>query len=141
MPELRIWTVISRNYLVFDKSGRLPFTIIFGLCRRDDTDPRPLRVQTRGTIFDVPYALSNDLLQLREYDPRTKQYVRVEIEELDNTDNLDQYFTRPSPVGRAGNWRNWITEYHYRVEPNSELASFFKAGKRYAVQNVSGWQL
>ncbi|RBR27124.1 uncharacterized protein FIESC28_00068 [Fusarium coffeatum] len=141
MASLKVWTVISRNYRVFDQSGRLPFTIIFGICRRDDTDPRPLRIHTKGTIFDVPYALSNDLLQLREYNPRTKQYVRLDVGELDNIDSPDQYFTLLSPVGRAGNWRNWITEYHYRVEPNSELASFFKAGKEYAVQNVSGWQL
>ncbi|KAI1071367.1 hypothetical protein LB507_011559 [Fusarium sp. FIESC RH6] len=141
MAKLKVWTVISREYRVFDQSGRLPFTIIFGICRRDDTDPRPLRIHTKGTIFDVPYALSNDLLQLREYNPRTKQYVRVDIEKLGNTDSPDQYFTLPSPVERAGNWRKWITEYHYRVEPNSDLASLLKAGKRYAVQNVSGWQL
>ncbi|CAG7556445.1 unnamed protein product [Fusarium equiseti] len=141
MAELRIWTVISRNYRVFDKSGKLAFSIIFGLCRRDDTDPRPLRIETKGTILDVPYALSNDLLQLRKYNPRTRQYVQFEVGKLNNTNPPHAHVTLPSPIGRAANWRSCITEYHYHVELKSELASLFEQGERYAVQNVSGWQL
>jgi hypothetical protein len=67
--------------------------------------------------------------------------VQVEVGKLNNTNPPHAYVTLPSPIRRAENWRTCITEYHYHVEPESELASLFEPGERYAVQNVSGWQL
>ena len=68
-PELH--TQIHSRYQVFDASGRLPFSIVFGLCRRSpaDTDSRPLLLETAGSVLDVPYALAHGLLTFHEQDP------------------------------------------------------------------------
>jgi hypothetical protein len=143
MKKLNIWMVIDVRYRVFDQSGKLPFSIVFGLCRRspDDTDPRPLRLRTRQTILDVPYALSNNLLQLRKYSARTKTDIQVDVGQLDFSNNEESYLTLPSPVGRTGDWRNCLSEYHYHVDPESGLASLLESGAKYSFNNFTGWEL
>ncbi|KAF5673865.1 hypothetical protein FHETE_3252 [Fusarium heterosporum] len=143
MPDLDIYMVISRKYQVFDQSGKLPFSIIFGLCRRssDDADPRPLRLSTRQTILDVPYALSHNLLQLRKYNAKTKTDIQVDTWQMDSSSGNESYLTLPSPVGKTDNWTSCLTEYHYRVNPGSELASLFETGGKYTIKNFTGWKL
>ncbi|KAM0227319.1 hypothetical protein ACHAP5_012202 [Fusarium lateritium] len=143
MEKLNIWMIINVRYQVFDQSGKLPFSIVFGLCRRssDDTDTRPLRLSTRQTILDVPYALSDNLLQLRKYNARTKTDIQVDVGQLDLSNSEESYLTLPSPVGRTGDWRNCVSEYHYLVNPESELASLLEPGEKYTFQNFTGWEL
>ncbi|KAM0203077.1 hypothetical protein ACHAPA_010053 [Fusarium lateritium] len=143
MRKLDIWMVINVRYQVFDQSGKLPFSIIFGLCRRssDDNDPRPLRLRARQTILDVPYALSNNLLQLRKYNARTKTDIQIDVGQLDLSNSEESYLTLPSPVGRTGDWRNCVSEYHDLVNPESELASLLEPGEKYTFQNFTGWEL
>ncbi|KAM0201560.1 hypothetical protein ACHAQI_011203 [Fusarium lateritium] len=143
MKKLNIWMVVNVRYQVFDQSGKLPFNIVFGLCRRssDDSDPRPLRLRTKQTILDVPYALSDNLLQLRKYNARTKTDIKIDVGQLDLSNSEESYLTLPSPVGRIGDWRNCVSEYQYFVNPESELASLLKPGEKYTFQNLTGWEL
>ncbi|SPJ72810.1 uncharacterized protein FTOL_02539 [Fusarium torulosum] len=143
MEKLNIWMVISVRYRVFDQSGKLPFSIVFGLCRRspDDTDPRSLRLSARQTILDVPYALSNNLLQLRKYSATTKTDIQVDVGQLGLSNSEESYLTLPSPVGRTENWRTCLSEYYYHIDPESELASLLEPGEKYSIKNFTGWQL
>ncbi|KAF4999577.1 hypothetical protein FGRMN_2325 [Fusarium graminum] len=143
MPDLNIYMVVDERYRVFDRSGKLPFSIVFGLCRRssEDTDPRPLRLSTRQSILDVPYALAHNLLQLRKYNARTKTDIQVDTWQMDSSSGEESYLTLPSPVGRTDNWTSCLTEYHYHVSPESELASLFEAGEKYTIKNFTGWKL
>ncbi|KAM5377857.1 hypothetical protein ACJZ2D_004761 [Fusarium nematophilum] len=141
MDELKIHTVISSRYQVFDRSGNLPFSIVFGLCRRssEDTDPRSLRLSTSNSILDVPYALSNKLLTLRVHDTESKRDTEVDVGQLSQTDSKDEsYLTLPSPVGRTENWKNALSVYQYYVDPKSELASLLEPGKKYTIRNKAG---
>ncbi|KAJ3544595.1 hypothetical protein NM208_g2964 [Fusarium decemcellulare] len=80
MSDVKIYTVIHSKYQVFDSSGKLPFSIVFGLCRRSsqDADPRPLHINTANSILDVPYALSNKLLALLVYDAEKRTDIEVD---------------------------------------------------------------
>jgi hypothetical protein len=75
MDEFRIHVQLNSRYNVFDALGKLPFSIVFGLCRlqRSDTDSRPILIETAGSVFDVPYALAHDLLTLYEEHPSMKR--------------------------------------------------------------------
>lgn len=137
MAELQIYINITSRYRVFDKSGKLPYSIAFGLCRRasDDEDSRSIRLRATNSILDVPYALSHGLLSLREND------IEIDTEHLRPTDGNDPYLTLPSPVGRTGNWRNHLSIYHYHISPNSDLGRLFKPGKKYHIHNKTGCDL
>ena len=141
MNELGIHTLIQSRYKVFDASGQLPFSIVFGLCRRSpaDTDPRPLLLEAAGSILDVPYALTHDLLILQEQDSAgAKQWVEVNLNGLNKvaakgTDCL----SLPSPVNRTEHWRDAFTIYQCRIAVNGELASMLKPGKKYRIKLAS----
>ncbi|KPM35582.1 hypothetical protein AK830_g10982 [Neonectria ditissima] len=144
MAEVKIHTVINSRYQVFDRSGSLPFSIVFGLCRRssEDTDPRPLRLNTAKSILDVPYALSHKLLILREHDTESKRETEVDVGQLGESDSEEQSeLLLPSPVGRTENWKKSLSKYQYHINPSSKLASFFKPGKKYAISNKAGGDL
>ncbi|CAM1508682.1 Fc.00g055300.m01.CDS01 [Cosmosporella sp. VM-42] len=140
--DLKIHTIINSRYRIFDRSGRLPFSIVFGLCRRspEDTDPRPLILQTANSVLDIPYALSQGLLQLRMFDEKTKQDVQVHIEHLIQqlNNNGESYLALPSPVGRTGSWKKALVTYQYHIDPSSELASLLEPGKTYRIQKGTG---
>lgn len=66
--HLRVHVTLHSQYQVFDASGGLPFSFVFGLCQHSsaDSDPMPLTLNTRNSVFDVPWALANGLLELCE---------------------------------------------------------------------------
>ncbi|KAH7196515.1 uncharacterized protein B0J16DRAFT_326076 [Fusarium flagelliforme] len=137
MAELQIYINITSRYRVFDKSGKLPYSVAFGLCRRssNDKDPRSLRLSANNSILDVPYALSHGLLSLREDD------IEVDTGHLRSTGGNEPYLTLPSPVGRTGNWRNNLSIYYYHIPADSDLGRLFKPRKKYHIRNKSGGDL
>lgn len=66
MNKLPIYTLIHNQYQVLDTSGQLPFSVVFGLCRRSsqDSNELPLVLDTRRSALDVSYALTNKILKL-----------------------------------------------------------------------------
>ncbi|MCJ1345992.1 hypothetical protein MMC31_004203 [Peltigera leucophlebia] len=71
----------ATRYRIFDASGQLPFSLVFGLCRRSpaDTDPRPLLLEIAASVLDVPFALAHGLLTLHEQHPEdAKQWAEAD---------------------------------------------------------------
>lgn len=140
MTKLRIHTQIHSRYQVFDASGQLPFSIVFGLCRRSpaDTDPRPLILEIAGTVLDVPYALAHGLLTLREqHSEDTKQWVEVDLGRLNGVAAKEvEYLPLPSPVNRTKHRRDAFTVYQCHVDV-SKLVSILEPGKKYSIRLVS----
>lgn len=140
--ELGIRSIINSRYHVFDRSGKLPFSIVFGLVRqsREDTDPRSIIIQTSNSVLDVPYALSHGMLQLRVFREKTGEDVLVETERLGLPcgNKGESSVTLPSPVEREGNWRTGMVIYRYPIDPESDLASLFKVGEKYTIRIVKG---
>ncbi|KAF4993316.1 hypothetical protein FDECE_13431 [Fusarium decemcellulare] len=144
MSDIKIYAVIHSKYQVFDSSGKLPFSIVFGLCRRssEDADPRPLHINTANSILDVPYALSNKLLALLVYDADKGTDIEVDGGQLGQPDSHEEsYLTLPSPVGRTVNWKRCISIYQCRRDPKSQLASLLKPGKKYTIRHRAGQYL
>ncbi|MCJ1349379.1 hypothetical protein MMC31_007619 [Peltigera leucophlebia] len=141
MNELRIHTHIHNRYQVFDASGQLPFSIVFGLCRRSpaDTDPRPLLLEIAGSVLDVPFALAHGLLTLHEQDPEgAKQMVEVDLSRLNKVAaNEARCLSLPSPVNRTEPWRDAFTVYQCHIDVNGELASILEPGKKYIIRLAS----
>lgn len=141
MNELRIHTQINSRYQVFDASGQLPFSLVFGLCRRSpaDTDPRPLLFEIAGSVLDVPYALARGLLTLHEQDSEDpKQWVEVDLSRLTTVLAKEaECLSLPSPVNRTERWRDAFTVYQCHVDVNGELASFLEPGKKYIIRLAS----
>ncbi|KAK7062282.1 hypothetical protein R3P38DRAFT_2758552 [Favolaschia claudopus] len=138
---LAIQTQIHSRYEVFDSSGRLPFSIVFGLCRRSsvDTDPRPLVLDIAGSALDVPFALANGLLMIHERDPSDiRRFIDVDLSRLEDVPAHDaHYLSLPSPINRTRHWRESFVEYLFPIEADSPLASILKPGKRYTVKLAS----
>lgn len=141
MNDLRIHTQIHSRYQVFDASGLLPFSIVFGLCRRSpaDTDPRPLLLEIAGSVLDVPYALANGLLTLHEGDPEdAKQWVGVDPSRLNKVAAKEAgYLSLPSPVNSTEHWRDAFTVYQCHIDVNGELASILEPEKKYIIRLAS----
>lgn len=139
--ELRIHTHINSRYQVFDASGQLAFSIVFGLCRRSpaDTDSRPLLLEIAGSVLDVPHALAHGLLTLHEQDPKdAKQWVEVDLSQLDKvTVKETGCLSLPSPINRTEHWRDAFTVYHCHVDVNGKLASILEPGKKYIIRLAS----
>ncbi|EME43029.1 hypothetical protein DOTSEDRAFT_173622 [Dothistroma septosporum NZE10] len=133
MADLKMHTTIHSRYQVFDASGGLPFSIVFGLCRHSsaDTDPRPLKLSTKHSVYDVPHALANGLLELCE-EVKNGDVLRLNLSDLTSrNDEGGEFVTLPSPVGRTDNWRNAFTTFLYEIEPGTDLASRLQVGKTY----------
>lgn len=141
MNDLRIHTQIHSRYQVFDASGQLPFSIVFGLCRRSpaDTDPRPLLLDIAGSVLDVPYALAHGLLSLQEQDSEdAEQWVNLDLSRLNKVvTNEVECLSLPSPVNRTEHWRYAFTVYQCHVDVNGELASIMEPGKKYIITLAS----
>lgn len=141
MNEMRILSQIHSRYQVFDASGQLPFSIVFGLCRRSpaDTDPRPLLLEIAGSVLDVPHALAHGLLTLNEQDPEdTKRWVEIDLSPLNKVAAKEaEPLSLPSPVNRTKYWRDAITVYQCYVDVNGELASILEPGKKYIIRLAS----
>ncbi|KAF2208642.1 hypothetical protein CERZMDRAFT_48858, partial [Cercospora zeae-maydis SCOH1-5] len=137
MAVLKIHTTIRGQYQVFDSSGALPFGIVFGLCRHSatDTDHRALIINTAESALDVPYALANGLLTLRETGADDGLDTLVDKSRLAHPrSGGDSQITLTSPVSRTEHWRKSFTVFKYRVDPASELESVFKAEHKYTIQ-------
>ncbi len=138
MNELRIHTQVHSRYQLFDVSGKLPFSIVFGLCRRSpaDTDPRPLLLETAGSVLDVSYGLAHGLLTLHEKD--AKQGVEVDLSRLSKMAAREtECISLPSPVNRTEPWRDAFTIHQCHVDVNGDLASILKPGKTYIMRLAS----
>ena len=142
MNELRIHTQTHSRYQVYDASGQLPFSIVFGLCRRSpaDTDPRPLLLEISGSVLDVSYALAHGLLTLHEQDPQDpQQWVEVGLGRLNNVAAKEaECLSLPSPVNRTEHWRDAFTVYQCHVDVDGDLASILEPGKTYVIRLASG---
>lgn len=141
MKELRIHTQIHSRYQVFDASGHLPFSVVFGFCRRSpaDTDPRKLLLETAGSVLDVPYALAHGLLILYEQNSEdAKQKTEVDVSRLNKVaaKNAECIYL-PSPVNRTEHWREALTVYHCHVDVKGALASILEPGKKYTIRLAS----
>ena len=139
MRELRIHTKIQSHYRVFDASGRLPFNVVFGLCRRSsaDIDPRPSLLDVGGSVLDVPYALTHGLLTLQEQDP-AKQWVEVDLSGLNQVVAKEGHFlSLSSPVGRTEHWRDAFTIYCSSVDSYSDFVSILQSKKKYRIKLLS----
>ncbi|KAF6230743.1 hypothetical protein HO133_000002 [Letharia lupina] len=139
MRELRIHTIIQSHFKVYDASGRHPFSILFGLCRRSDKDPRPLLFETAGSAMDVPYALANGLLEIKQQDPQdAKQWLPVDLSRLNQVAPKESYcLSLSSPINRKEPYRKHFTLYHYEIHEHGPLASILKPGKKYAITLAS----
>ena len=141
LEALRIKTRLQSRYNVFDASGRLPFDIVFGLRRRSDSDPCDISFRTTNSFLDVPYALANGILSLHELRTSTtghKERSEVDVSRLREaiTDNEPtiRYITLPSKSNRTEmRGQMGFTEYRYRINPGSPLASLFESGKKYRI--------
>jgi hypothetical protein len=140
MNDLRLQIQIHNRYQVLDASGQLPFSIVFGLCRKSptDTDHRSIVLETAGSVFDVPYALTHGLLTLHERDEHAAQWVKVDLSPMGDVDAKEpESITVPSPVGRTTPWKVNLTEYLYPLSLQGALASVLKVGKRYRMKLAS----
>ncbi|KAL8865228.1 MAG: hypothetical protein Q9174_007001 [Haloplaca sp. 1 TL-2023] len=141
MEKMKISVFIQKRYQVFDSSGRLPFSIVFGLCRRSstDTDPRPLVLETAGSVFDVPYALAHGLLTLHIETPESaNRWTKVNTSGLviGETRTTD-YITLPSPVDRSKLWRDALTAYLCPLDFADGLAAVLEVGTIYRINLAS----
>ncbi|KAI4143607.1 MAG: hypothetical protein L6R39_004507 [Caloplaca ligustica] len=141
MDELRIHAQVHSRYQVLDASGRLPFSIDFGLCRRSpaDTDPRPVLFDIARSVLDVPYALAHGLLTLHEQDPEdAKQWVEVDLNRLHRVAAKEnEWLSLASPLNRTEHWRNAFRVYQCHVDVNDEVASILEPGKKYIIRLAS----
>ena len=151
MEEIKIRTIINSTYQVFDQSGKLPFSIVFGLVRRSpkDTDPRSLLFNTAESILDVPYALSHGLLTLSAQDVDSGRDEEIDLGprlgELSHSGirkgGEGSFVTLSSPAGRTQNWKKALTIYHYEIDPKSSLGSIFESGRKYTIRGTAGGEL
>ncbi|KAI0429120.1 hypothetical protein F5Y09DRAFT_311094 [Xylaria sp. FL1042] len=141
MERLRIHTAIHNRYRVFDAAGQLPFSIVFGLCRRspDDVAPRNIILHTKNSVLDVPYAISNGLLTLHEEHEAGERGSKVELSGQRGAPESERgtYLTISSPIGRTKHWREDMTIFQYHIDPKSELGSVLQPGKTYTIRLAS----
>jgi hypothetical protein len=140
MDELRVHVLMQARDRIFDASGKHPFTIDFGLCRRspDDTDPRSLIIDISGSALDVPYAIANKLLISHGLNTLQRDKERLKHINLDTPiEKGDRYITLPSPVDRTKHYKDCFTMLEYSVEGGSELASLFLPGREYRISLAS----
>ena len=138
--ELAIHTKICSHYQVFDASGQLPFSIVFGLCRRSkaDTNPQNLVLDVSGSALDVPYALTHGLLTIHEEGSGDTEMAEVNLGHLEKVKAKESEFVYlPSPVDRKEHYLDSFTIYHAQIDAGSELAKMLKPGKRYVIKMAS----
>lgn len=137
MEPLKILTEITALHRVFDASGRLPFSIVFGLCRRskEDNDARSLVLDVAGSILDVPYALANGFLSIHERDPQDKSnWIAVDLSLLtDVRKSKSKYISLSSPASRDGSYRSNMTEYQCHLGVD-DFASILEPGRGYSIK-------
>lgn len=140
MSVLRIHIHINSLFEVLGLTGKLPFSIIYGLQRRlpADTDPRPILLETAGSVLYAPCALEHGLLILDVQTPST-QWVAVCISILKQRLAVEkaEYLSLPSPVARTEHWRDAYTIYQSHINISKELRAILQPGKRYVIRVAS----
>lgn len=133
--KLNVHIRINSRYQIFDQSGNLPFSIVFGLCRRSsqDTDSRPLILDTSTSVFDVPYALANGLLKLFE----GKEETAVDLSSFYAEAGPHQHIVIPPPVRRAAHWNEDFKIFLGKIDSKSDLARLLKPNTKYAMRLAS----
>ncbi|KAK5631439.1 hypothetical protein RRF57_007153 [Xylaria bambusicola] len=136
MVDFCIQTVIHNRQLIFSASCQLPFSIVYGLCRRskDDLDARDIILHTANSPLDVLYAIAKGLLTLHEKDDASGEMRSTEL------DLSYEYEGRrrgiPNPL-IANDWKEDMTVYQYLIDPESALGTLLNPGKRYMIRLVS----
>jgi hypothetical protein len=141
IEPLRVQTQLKSRYTIFDASGGLPFDLVFGLRRRSDSDMRDISFQTTRSFLDVPYALANGLLnlhELRRTDTNPNERFEVDLSRLRaaiaDDEPVLEYMLLPSRSNRtAKRGQLGVTEYRYRVDAGSPLASILETKKKYSI--------
>ncbi|KAI9711782.1 MAG: hypothetical protein M1820_001927 [Bogoriella megaspora] len=138
MNNLEIKTKIGSLYQVFDASGKLPFSIVFGLSRQSpaDTDPRPLLVDIAGSVLDVPYALAHGLLTWHERDEKDDgKWIEVDVSRLSGVAAKEAgCLSLPSVAEREEHRMDDYTMYQCHIDADGELASILELGKNYMIR-------
>ncbi|KAF7190782.1 hypothetical protein HII31_07941 [Pseudocercospora fuligena] len=139
--QVTVQVQLNSRYRVFDLSGNVPFSIVFGLVRKasSDKDRRPLILHTNASVLDVPYALAKGMLTLQVHE--SDREVPVDVSRLSqmHTDEKMSVVV-PSPVERKEHWKQCMTVYEYIIEPSSTLGSLFEVGKRYSMRIHPAYQ-
>ena len=141
MDRIKVHTHIHSRCRAFDITGKLPFNIVFGLCRRSsaDTDRRPLVLETAGSALDVPYALAHGLLTLQEGTSKTANgWTEVDTNSLDiGESKTTDYISLTSPVDRSEPWRDAFTVYKCPLDFSNALATVLEVGRKYPIRLAS----
>jgi len=141
MTRFSIHVQLHSRYNVFDPSGKLPFSVVFGLCRlqKADTDPRSILIDTVGPVFDVPYALAHSLLTLYEERPgEAMQWVEVNVSSIEKSDASSRgCIAVPSRTHSTKSWQNNLTVYLCAIDLQGVLALVLKPGNRYKMRIAS----
>ena len=138
--DLKIFTQINSRYQVFDKSGKLSFSVLFGLCRKSssDNDSRPLHFDVAGSALDTPYAVTHGLLTLHEYNAKDEDWYEVDVNQLGKiASKATEHLSLSSPIGRTQSWRDALTVYQSHLDVKSELAAILLPGKQYRLNLAS----
>lgn len=124
---------ISSQYTVFDQSGKLPFSIVFGLCRRKPTgdahDSHTILLDTSGSVLDVPVALANGLLKLY----RGREQLEVDLSSFTATAAEPRYISIPPRPERTHNTQS-AEPYHCQIDAAGPLADFLQPGAWYSMR-------
>lgn len=132
---LKVYIKINSRYQIFDQSGNLPFSIVFGLCRHSpqDTNTRSLVLDTSASVFDVPYALANGLLKLFEGQEETE----VDLSSFHAEAGPHQWIALPPPVRRAVHWDQDFEIFLNEIDSRSDLARLLKPNTKYTIRFAS----
>jgi hypothetical protein len=132
--QVKIHVSINSDYRAFDLAGKLPLNIIFGLCRRvkpEAPEMRPILFDVSGSVFDVPYALANGLLNL--YD-RTKDR-NVDVSEFDAPASESSFLTLHPKVKVPRLYVDKICAVP--LTPESQLAKLLRQDTTYDIRLAS----
>jgi hypothetical protein len=131
--ELKLHVRMDGRYRVLDLAGGLEFHVVFGILWRGHSEFNlsKLLIDTSGSIFDVPYALTHNLLNL--YDGRANQGGQViDLSSFDwpaSERNVITIHARPT-----GHKLYTYDEYVCKLGIESPLVKLFHAGNQYSIE-------
>ena len=128
--KLSIQIAINTEYRVLDLSYYLPLNIVFGLARRShaDNSAQPLLLETSGSTFDVPFALSKGWLKLLQGSDRHE----VDLTSINVSPSTSRYISLP-PKREGLMLKNFETHICGIGVPN-ELSRILQPGIEYRIQ-------
>ncbi|KAH8900453.1 hypothetical protein GQ53DRAFT_835490 [Thozetella sp. PMI_491] len=135
--DVRLYVVVSSEYLKFDLSGGLPFSIVFHLCRyagMGAADDKSLLFDMSGSVFDVPFALGNGLLRLYDDDAGSEVDLRA-MGFNPPPSRTHIYRLDPKPKGHRTRVAQGLT---VPVPVSSPLAKLLKPRTKYSIRLDQG---